>query len=295
MARSGYGKHSAPDQAPRTAATFEHLPAREASIASHIDRLPDGAAMDIKTLAREIAAYGQQAVATALKALSEAGHLRRIRERLGDGGRTQWVQRTYFSRTPRSDAWWQRLLAGDVPGLDTDSPAPATAPPPHSSAYSALAALGRADARMTLSAAECAALEPLAAEWLARGVPAPQLVQALTSGLPDPVHCPGALARKRLTDKMPPEPVPAAAAPLRIMECTGCGIPGRPDALPGGLCRACRRAEPSSSVPEGNDVHARVERLRSLVVPPGARRSQARTSPRQGRGELRDQPRRTRR
>ncbi|MGW1198906.1 hypothetical protein ACWD4B_24180 [Streptomyces sp. NPDC002536] len=264
MARPGYGKHSAPGQDPRTAATFAHLPAREASIASHIDRLPDGAAMDIKTLAREIAAYGQQAVATALKALSEAGHLRRIRERLG-GDRTQWVQRTYFSRTPRGDAWWQQLLAGDVPGTDTDSPAPASAPPRHSQAYSALAALGRADARMTLSAAECAALEPLAAEWLARGVPAPQLAQALTSGLPDPVHCPGALARKRLTDKMPPEPVPAAAAPLRIMECTGCGIPGWPDALPGGLCRTCRHGESPSGAPVDDGVHARVEQLRALI------------------------------
>ncbi|MCC2274780.1 hypothetical protein LKL35_04905 [Streptomyces sp. ET3-23] len=104
----------------------------------------------------------------------------------------------------------------------------------------------------------------LAAQWLARGVPAPQLVQALANGLPDPVHCPGALARKRLTDKMPPEQ-PASPATLRILECTGCGIPGRPEALPGGLCRACRHADPEPGNPGDNGVRARVERLRSLA------------------------------
>lgn len=100
MAASGFGKRSAPDQAPRTRDDFAHLPAREAAIAAHIDRLPDGAAVDIKTLAEEIPAYGQQAVQTALNNLSDADHLPRIRETGGEG-RTQWVTRSYFSRTAR--------------------------------------------------------------------------------------------------------------------------------------------------------------------------------------------------
>ncbi|MFF4738690.1 hypothetical protein ACFY2W_22830 [Streptomyces sp. NPDC001262] len=265
MARPGYGKRSVPDQGPRTARTFAHLPPREASVAAHIDRLPDGAAMDIKTLAKELAAYGQQAVASALKAISSAGHLRRVRERL-DGDRTQWVQRTYFSRTPRSDAWWGQFLSGDSPTEADPAPPTPVHPPERTAAYTALAGLARTDHRMTLSAAECTALEPLAAEWLARGVPVPHLLHVLTDRLPDPVHAPGALARKRLTDKMPPEPEPVAA-PLRIMECTGCGIPGRPEALPGGLCRTCRHDDghPSPTAPIDADVRAHVAHLRVLA------------------------------
>ncbi|MGW1198748.1 hypothetical protein ACWD4B_23360 [Streptomyces sp. NPDC002536] len=263
MARSGYGKRSVPDQAPRTARTFAHLAPREASVAAHIDRLPDGAAMDIKTLAKEIAAYGQQAVASALKAISAAGHLRRVRERV-DGHRTQWVQRTYFSRTPRTDAWWRQFLSGDSPAGTAAVPPQPVHPPERTAAYTALAALGRTDARMTLSAKECAALEPLAAEWLARGVPAAHLVQVLTDRLPSPVHAPGALARKRLTDKMPPEPEPVAA-PLRIMECTGCRVPGPPEALPGGLCRTCRHDDREAQTADDNNVRAHVARLRALA------------------------------
>ncbi|WP_414168351.1 hypothetical protein ACMATS_17175 [Streptoverticillium reticulum] len=229
MARPGYGKKSAPDQAPHRAGDFAHLPEREASVAAHIDRLPDGAAVDIKTLARELAAYGQQAVAKALENLSKAGHLRRFREPVG----TQWVTRTHFSRTARDDAWWSHYLNHD------EAPPTKAA---RSEAYEALAAVGRTAPRMTLSAAECAQLEPLAAEWLARGVTREQLTAALTSGLPNPVHSPGALARRRLTDKLPPEqPVRQPAA--RIMECTACRVPGHPEALPGGLCRQCRGEE----------------------------------------------------
>ncbi|WP_414168315.1 hypothetical protein ACMATS_16655 [Streptoverticillium reticulum] len=262
MARPGYGKRSVPDQGPCTARTFAHLPSREASVAAHIDRLPEGAAMDIKTLAKEIAAYGQQAVASALKAISAAGHLRRVRERL-DGERTQWVQRTYFSRTPRSDAWWGQFLSGDSPAEASSVPPPPVHPPERTAAYTALAGLARTDPRMTLSAAECTALEPLAAEWLARGVPVPHLLHVLTDRLPDPVHAPGALARKRLTDKMPPEPEPQ---PTRIMECTGCGIPGRPEALPGGLCRTCRHEHrEAETAAVDTHVRAHVARLRTLA------------------------------
>ncbi|MEU3355856.1 hypothetical protein [Streptomyces sp. NPDC037389] len=236
MASPGYGKRSAPGQAPRDADTFAHLPAREAYIASHIDRLPDGAAMDVKMLAKELP-YGQQALRTALNNLSEAGHLRRVREP-ADEDSTQWVFRTYFSRTARSDAWWERWLNdGDEPQPDPK--------PQRSPAYDALAALGRTDARLALSAKECAALEPLAAEWLARGIPPAQLIATLTAGLPSPVHHSAAFTRTRLTEKMPPEPpptrTPAATAPARrIMECTSCRTPGRPEALSGGLCRPCR-------------------------------------------------------
>ncbi|MCM2426667.1 hypothetical protein [Streptomyces sp. RKAG337] len=287
MATPGYGKRSAPGQRPHSGSDFTRLPYREASIAAYIDRMPDGAAVDVKTLARDLPAYGQQAVRTALNALSAAGHLRRIRETVGEG-RSQWVSRTYFSRTARSDDWWAAFVAGDVPD-DEASPAPPVRPtvtttvpvqaaaprPARSEAYEALAALGRTDPRMMLSAADCAALEPFAAEWLARGVRGPQFVYALTAGLPPHVHCAGALARRRLSDKMPPEVVAVAVVVPRILECTRCGVPGRPEALSGGLCRCCRgdAPPPGSDGPSAAEIRARVDRLRTVIRAKGRSRT----------------------
>ncbi|WP_242705003.1 MULTISPECIES: hypothetical protein [Streptomyces] len=272
MAASGYGKQSAPGQAPRSQDDFAHLPVREAYIAAYIDRLPDGAAVDIKTLAKQMPAYGQQAVATALNKLSAVGHLRRFRETLGEG-RTQWVSRTHFSRTPRDDAWWERFLSGDTATDATPAPVamPASPRPLHSPAYSALIALGRACPQLALSAAECADLEDLAAQWLERGVTPADFVRILTTGLPKVIHSPGAFTRKRLIAKVPPEPLhsvrPEAPPSRRVMECTGCGLPGRPEALSGGLCRACHGEPPTAdrTVPVGEDVHALVSRLRLLA------------------------------
>nr|WP_241561462.1 hypothetical protein [Streptomyces orinoci] len=293
MANPGYGKRNAPGQSPRTRRDFEHLPAREAALAALIDRLPEGAAMDAKTLAALSPEYGQAACRSALKRLSEAGHVRRITEHLAVEGGRRWVTRTYFSRSARSDAWWQRFLDGDLDAeAEEERPAaPPRAPagrPARSRAYAALAALGCADSRLSLSAAECAALEPLAAEWLARGADEGQLTTALTAGLPVPVHCAGALVRRRLTDKMPPElPAPelsAARQPLRIMECALCAVPGRPEALPGGLCRDCRGEAPRPQRPDAlaeEHVRQRIALLRAGVRDGASR---------QRHGELRDRP-----
>ncbi|MCP3819924.1 hypothetical protein NLX86_18025 [Streptomyces sp. A3M-1-3] len=173
----------------------------------------------MKTLAQELADYGPCAVRTALNNLSAAGHLRRIRERKDQDGGIRWVFRSFFSRTARDNDWWAAFLAGDVP----QERQPARPARPRS--YAVLAKVGRTDPRMTLSAADCAA--------------------ELTAGLPPVVHCARALARTRLIDKLPPElepvvPTAPAAVPLRLMECTNCGIPGRPEALPGGQCAGCR-------------------------------------------------------
>ncbi|MEU4210095.1 hypothetical protein AB0F13_08875 [Streptomyces sp. NPDC026206] len=261
MAKSGYGKKSAPDQSPRTATDFAHLPPREAQIAVFVDRLPEGAAMDAKTLAAQLPAYGQAACRTALRRLSEAGHLRRVKEHLkGDDGAYHWVTRSYFSRTARGDAWWTSVLTGEVPEP--------TAPARRSRAYAVLATVGRTDPRMTLSHADCVDLEPLAAAWLERGAGEGHVVRALTDGLPSPVHHAAALARRRLVDKLPPEQRPDAAAPtLRLVECTVCAAPGRPEALPGGLCRDCRGephtvAAPAALSPE--EVHAKAALLRAI-------------------------------
>lgn len=174
-ARPGYGKRNAPDQWPSRPGDFTLLPRREASIAAYLDRLPEGADISVKTLAKVLPDYGQCALRTALRRLSEAGHLRRVTEhRTGDNGSPLWVTRTYFSRTARNDAWWATLCAGNVPttddagtrtdNADTPTAAPTdptgpthptgpTDPPrprrPHTRAYALLASLGRAEPRMT--------------------------------------------------------------------------------------------------------------------------------------------------
>lgn len=278
MANPGYGKRLAPGQAPRRKGDFAHLPRREAAIAALIDTLPEGAAMDAKTLAKLSPDYGQAACRTALNRLHTAGHLRRFRERVqAEDGGMRWVTRTYFSRTARDDGWWERFWAGDV--VEEGAAAPPLRPPAspaarpaRSRAYAALAALTLADDRLVLSAADCAALEPLAAEWFSRGAGESQLVRALTAGLPSPVHAPAALMRIRLVEKLPPEREPepgpeARRAPLRIMECAVCGVPGRPDALPGGMCRDCRgesRAPEPYGLPPA-EVRARVAELRAAA------------------------------
>ncbi|WP_190023474.1 hypothetical protein [Streptomyces hiroshimensis] len=282
MARPGFGKRSAPGQAPRRADDFAHLPAREASVAGYLDRLPEGAAMDVKTLAKELAAYGQQAIRTALNYLAQAGHLCRRREPVGEG-RTQWVFRTYFSRTPRNEVWWKRFLRGDAPPEQVDAapepePVPAAQPPARSRAYKTLATLGRTgDRRLTLSASECAQLEPLVAEWFARGASEADIVRAVASGLPPEVHCAGAFARRRLIDKIPPERFHEPAdlpgpAPAEKVQCRTCCAPGPPEAFSEGLCRAClppsasHAAEEALAAERAEGVRRRVADLKASLV-----------------------------
>ncbi|KOU11635.1 hypothetical protein ADK88_02720, partial [Streptomyces sp. NRRL F-2295] len=62
MAKPGYGKRNAPDQRPPAREDFALLPARERYVAGFIDRLPQGAAMSVKQLAKHLPLYGQQAI-----------------------------------------------------------------------------------------------------------------------------------------------------------------------------------------------------------------------------------------
>lgn len=267
MANPGYGKRLAPDQERARRTDFALLPKREASTAGFIDRLPEGAAMDHKTLAKHIPGYGQAAVRSALKALVHAGYLRRIKEQVvREDGARRWVTRTYWSRTPRSAAWWWefcRSVRGvmlDIPdggggddNAEGDPPADEE-PPPRSTAYRTLAQLGRTEPRMTLSAADCERLEPLATAWLARGVTVTHLNHALTAGLPESLHNPAGIAKRRLEDKMPPE-ISKGHGPetvlRRVMVCLFCETTGDEDPLVRrhGLCAACA-AEEESDVPD---------------------------------------------
>ncbi|WP_371624731.1 MarR family transcriptional regulator [Streptomyces sp. NBC_01116] len=342
MAKPGYGKRSAPDQQARTRHDFALLPTRERYVAGFVDHLPEGAAMSVKTLAKQLPLYGQQAISTALTALSVAGHLRRVRCAAGAGDETRWVFRTFWSRTARDNEWWNTYLATEkaalaaapapamsapdmtpppswgpaeeplppapesldtdrtpdptaVPQQRTPTPAPDAEPAPdaadaapvkphpseagRSPAYLALARLGRNDHRLALSADDCTALEPQAAQWLARGVSIDYLTHALTAGLPAQVDSPLGFIRRRLTDKIPPQLTTensraATPAPTRrlLMECTDCGRPGQPEALPDGLCRPCRTThtrnnEHTTHPAEIATVKAHMNNLRDLLKP----------------------------
>ncbi|MFD3982990.1 MarR family transcriptional regulator [Streptomyces griseus] len=345
MAKPGYGKRSAPDQQERTPRDFALLPTRERYVAGFIDHLPEGAAMSVKELAKQLPLYGQQAISTSLTRLSVAGHLRRVRCPLGMGDETRWVFRTFWSRTARDNEWWNAYLATEqaalatapmakTPALDTappprppaeeappppapetpltEAPCPEQAPEPtavphqrtpagspfdeaaprapdaqtagpHTSpagpspAYLALARLGRDDHRLILSADDCTTLEPQAAQWLDRGVDTDHLTHALTAGLPAQVDNPRAFLHHRLTHKIPPRLTTDHAqppAPTRriLMECTDCGRPGPPEALPDGLCHPCRTthtADPENTPHPADiaDIRAHMSNLRSLLKP----------------------------
>ncbi|MFJ4852075.1 MarR family transcriptional regulator [Streptomyces sp. NPDC088730] len=334
-----YGKRSTPDQRPPSADDFALLPERDRYVAGYVDRLPDGSAMDVKSLAKALPLYGQMAVGSALRALSAAGHLRRVRCQVVDAdSQSRWVTRTFWSRTARDSEWWITFAhAGDqrtIPLPETEPAAPpslwaatpseepvaaeartvqaepvqpsepsqpALAPAPvaqlvpqqrsasegnpagPSPAYLALAQLGRAETRLALSAADCAVLEELASAWLDRGVNTDYLTRALTAGLPAQVDSPVGFVRSRLITKLPPSlPVeasrPTPAGPVRrvMLECTECGVPGLPEALPDGLCRACRAPAQvtgdalgaTASGPGRRDINALVGDLRNLMRTP---------------------------
>jgi hypothetical protein len=267
MANPGYGKRGAPDQHPRTAHDFAHLPPREAAIAAYIDRLPNGADISVKTLAKTLP-YGQCALRTALNNLQRAGHLRRGREHLAESGSPRWITRTWFSRTARDDDWWAAFTRGDVP-KEAPAPPDRQGGPTRSRAYILLAALGRTAPALSLSETACVDLAPLLTEWFVRGATDEHVLQALSAGLPTPVHSPAALVRNRLTSKLPPEQEPALRRPLRVLECAKCGAPGRPEALPGGVCGPCRgeSAPPRPSVPlTSTAVHAHAAAARAAMA-----------------------------
>ncbi|MFG2408230.1 MarR family transcriptional regulator [Streptomyces brevispora] len=328
MAHPGYGKRTAPDELPSRADDFAPLPLRERYVAGFIERLPEGATMSVKCLAKQLPLYGQQAVGSALTALSAAGHLRRVRCAVGEGDQVRWVFRTYWSRTARDNEWWAAHL---VPGSQACAPEPVSVPmpvpvaevapvqelepvvpavvpvqrpaepdrpasvplpapspspsPSPSPAYLALAGLGRVDARLALSAADCTVLETLAARWFDRGVDTDYLTHALTAGLPLRVDSPVGFVRRRLNDKLPPaQPTaptpPPTGTPVRrvMMECTECGTPGRPEALPDGLCHPCRQPKTTTGTstststptdpPAERDITKLVAGLRDLLKSP---------------------------
>ncbi|WP_030337182.1 hypothetical protein [Streptomyces sp. NRRL B-1381] len=149
MAKAGYGKRNAPDQHPAARHDFALLPARERYVAGFIDRLPEGASMSVKQLAKHLPLYGQQAIGTSLNSLTVAGHMRRVRCMLNTGAgagmgagtgadmsvgtgksaEVRWIFRTFWSRTARDNEWWNTYLATEH-SIQAITPADLATPPP---------------------------------------------------------------------------------------------------------------------------------------------------------------------
>ncbi|MGW1466814.1 MarR family transcriptional regulator [Streptomyces sp. NPDC002308] len=194
-ARTGYGKRSVPGQAHPHSGDFAFLPDRERYVAGYVDRLPEGAAMDIKSLAKDLPVCGQMAIGTALRALGLAGHLRRVRTRVQGVGQCRWVTLTYWSRTARDNEWWTTFLAR-VDAAPEQAPAVAPAQP---------SAVGP-------SAAEASA-EPVSGPTAeARPAPAPE------------AFVPRQRAEEPLPERQPEAPAPASPGPVPpVLPAEGCG------------------------------------------------------------------------
>ncbi|MFJ2173928.1 helix-turn-helix domain-containing protein [Streptomyces sp. NPDC087851] len=238
----------------------------------HIQSLPAGARVDIKTLTGRFA-EGSTRIAAGLRELEAHGYLRRVRERT-PGGRI--VTRTISCNQPAAAR--HRAAAGPVriaaparaphpqvpsaPPKDTAPrkkrrPLPAVPQPGHSSpdllraATDLLAGLRVLDPRFLLSACDTAHLAPGVAAWLERDVPPDAVSHVLTGNLPPegPRH-PAALVAYRLIAQLPPPPpfrAPEAPEPVRhpLQNCDRCDRAFR--APEPGRCGDCRPTGPTAS------------------------------------------------
>lgn len=216
-------------------------------VAVHIQSLPDGARVDIRTLTARFP-EGEARIAAALRELETYGYLARTRERLPSGrvvthtvsyarpGRTAQVQP--HRPIPRP----QRPV--EPPPPPEPLPQPRTADPAHTrTAAALLVGLRRTDTRLLLSEDDVRRLTPAVATWLERDAAPEAVRRTLTTALPEPLRHPAALLARRLTVQLPP-PLPAAPSPASrphpLRNCPGCDRAFRaPPAEE--RCRTCAR------------------------------------------------------
>jgi hypothetical protein len=221
----------------------------------HIQSLPAGARVDIRTLAERFP-EGRERIASALRELEAHGYLRRVRERV-PGGRI--VTRTISCNQPGR----RREDEGACPESERPAAAPKKRtprkplPPVPSPAFPAAALLQAAtdlladlrthDSRLLLSACDTAHLAPGVAAWLERDVSPGAVRRALTADLPpEGVRRPAALLAHRLAAQLPPPPPfrapePPSAVRHPMTNCDGCDRAFR-SPTPDGRCRDCRES-----------------------------------------------------
>ncbi|MFB7107907.1 helix-turn-helix domain-containing protein [Streptomyces sp. NPDC056190] len=253
-------------------------------LAVHLQSLPKGARVDIKTLTARFP-EGATRIAAALRELEAHGYLRRLRER-ALGGRI--VTRTISCNQPTASRRHHEAAPHAGPGAAPDAPdGPAVAPPKQEKcekqaaretsgprgkraprkplpavprpAYPApallkaatdlLADLRRHDSRLLLSACDTAHLAPGVAAWLEREVGPAAVRHALTADLPpEGLRRPAAVLAHRLTAQLPPPlsfRAPAVPPPVRHPLQTCEGCERAFRAPEPGRCRDCRAGSPA--------------------------------------------------
>ncbi|MFD0058332.1 helix-turn-helix domain-containing protein [Streptomyces sp. NPDC127168] len=206
-------------------------------LAVHIQSLPAGAPVGIKTLAGKFP-EGEIRIAAALRELEEHGYLARTKERLQSG---RVVTRTVSRNKPRAS-----LAAALPPASEAPEARPAPAPAAdRTPASDLLTRLRLHDSRLLLTERDVRRLAPYVTVWLERGVPVSAVERTLTAGLPqDPIRHPAAFLERRLTADLPPAlPAPRPLAPDPrlpdpLQTCDGCERAFR--AQRPGRCRDCR-------------------------------------------------------
>ncbi|MFI5794847.1 helix-turn-helix domain-containing protein [Streptomyces sp. NPDC051677] len=217
-------------------------------LAVHLQSLPSGVRVDIKTLTARFP-EGATRIAAALRELEKHGYLRRERKRIPDG---RIVTRTVSCNQPgrrgsapepsRPPARRPAPRKKQLPAV----PQPAyPAPTLLRTAVDLLATLRRRDPRLLLSATDVDHLAPGVAAWLEREVASTAIRHALTADLPDdPLRRPAAFLAHRLTAQLPPlppyrAPAPPPAVRHQMRNCDGCDR-GLRAPEPGARCRDCR-------------------------------------------------------
>ncbi|WP_031478851.1 DNA-binding protein [Streptomyces bicolor] len=215
-------------------------------LAVHIQSLPKGARVCIKTLAARFP-EGTTRIAAALRELEAHGYLRRERERV-PGGRI--VTRTISCNQPgRSHAQNDPAPPRKKRTATARRPLPAVPQPAYPAptllrtATDLLTDLRRHDPRLLLSAHDTAHLAPGVAAWLERDVTPTAVRHALTTDLPpEPLCRPASLLAHRLTTQLPPPPpfTPPPTVRHPLQTCEGCDRAFRSPTP--GTCRDCRTA-----------------------------------------------------
>ncbi|WP_371662414.1 helix-turn-helix domain-containing protein [Streptomyces sp. NBC_00280] len=245
-------------------------------LGAHIQSLPAGAPVDIKTLARRFP-EGPDRIAAALRELETHGYLSRTRERTSSGNivtrtvsRNQPGHRTgghpdrrrepeagpeavaESAPRPARPAWPTHPTSTPAPPKKRAprKPLPAVPQPAYKgpgllqAATDLLAGLRRHDPDLLLSACDTAHLAPGVAAWLERDVSPTAVRHALTSDLPpEGMRRPAAFLAHRLTAQLPPPApyrTPAGPSPARhpLQNCDGCERAFRSPEP--GRCRDCR-------------------------------------------------------
>ncbi|MFI7141653.1 helix-turn-helix domain-containing protein [Streptomyces massasporeus] len=208
-------------------------------LATHILSLPEGAPVDIRSLAERFP-EGRDRIAFALRELETRGYLERVRERTEAG---RLCTRTYAHHAPAAhvaartpdgpvvgaqagETTQEDDEASDPPGapaLGGRSPAPHASPTPpethgsehtprgrhHDKAVALLANLRRTDDRLTLSRRQVERLAPAVAAWFDGGATAAVVHRVLTANLPEDLRHPAGVLAHRLEHLLPP-PLPAS-------------------------------------------------------------------------------------